>query len=344
MKKVVIDGRCIKEGKFDGAQRYAMEILRELDRLVPEGKYELLLRSENRDLVDLKNIKKIGINCSHMRFWRCKVLFYLIRHWAWYIDFANGPAIWYKSIITQHDIYAFYNVCNNTRIYHLKKKCAAWMNAVLAAHIVTVSQYSKGTMLEKLPVRPDKISVIYNGWQHMCNTEADPSVLEKNGLVTKEYYFFIGRLVNNKNIQWIFRVADHNSSSRFVISGAVNNEKFDYYTGINNNITYTGFVSDAELTALFQNCKAFLFPSLMEGFGIPPLEALYHGVPIIISNTSALPEIYEDCAHYIDPMKYDYCLDELLKEPVSSADKILDKFSWEKSARQWYELIESYAD
>ncbi len=94
------------------------------------------------------------------------------------------------------------------------------------------------------------------------------------------------------------------------------------------------------MKALYKNCKAFLFPSIMEGFGIPPMEALFNGVPIIISNTSSLPEIYEDCAHYIDPYKYDYSLDELLKEPVASSDKVLNKFSWEKSAKQWYELIE----
>ena len=97
------------------------------------------------------------------------------------------------------------------------------------------------------------------------------------------------------------------------------------------------------MSALFQNCKAFLFPSLMEGFGIPPLEALYNGVPIIISDTSSLPEIYEDCAHYIDPMKYDYCLDEILNEQVGAPEKILEKFSWKISAQQWYELIRNFA-
>ena len=72
------------------------------------------------------------------------------------------------------------------------------------------------------------------------------------------------------------------------------------------------------MSALFQSCKAFLFPSLMEGFGIPPLEALYYNVPIIISDTSSLPEIYEDCAHYIDPFKYDYCLDRNMNAALAN--------------------------
>jgi glycosyltransferase involved in cell wall biosynthesis len=81
----------------------------------------------------------------------------------------------------------------------------------------------------------------------------------------------------------------------------------------------------------------------MEGFGIPPMEALYNGVPIIIANTSSLPEVYGKSAHYIDPYKYDYCLDEILQEPVEAPELVLNRYSWEKSAREWKNLIERYA-
>ena len=342
MKQVVIDGRCIQRGRLDGTQRYAQEILIELDKIVPPGQYEILLKSDSIDLINLKNIHKIRIDCSNTFLWRIRALLYLVKQSAWYINFANGPAIWRNSIITQHDIYAFYNVYNNTNLYCFKRKCIALINAVVAKHIVTVSKYSKSTILEKLPVKSNKISVIYNGWQHLKDTPSDFSILKRENLQPGDYYFFIGRLVHNKNIKWIFNIADHNPEDKFVISGAIRNEKFNIYYGKNNNIIYTGFVSDAEMSALFQSCKAFLFPSLMEGFGIPPLEALYYNVPIIISDTSSLPEIYEDCAHYIDPFKYDYCLDEILREKVEEPDKILSKFSWEKSARQWYELIKYF--
>ncbi len=343
MKKIVIDGRCIKSGKFDGAQRYATEILHELDKIVPFGQYELLIRPECVDLICLERIKKVEMKGDSTFSWGLRAFFYLFKQSAWYINFSNGPAIWPKSIITQHDIYAFYNVCNNTKKYIIKRKCKALLNVVIAKHIVTVSQYSKKTILEKLPINSEKISVIYNGWQHIKSVLPDTSILEKEDIRKNEYYFFIGRLVNNKNIKWIFNVADHNPCDKFVISGAICNEEFQFYYGKNNNIIYTGFVNDAEMSALFQNCKAFLFPSLMEGFGIPPLEALYNGVPIIISDTSSLPEIYEDCAHYIDPMKYDYCLDEILNEQVGAPEKILEKFSWKISAQQWYELIRNFA-
>lgn len=344
IKKVVIDGYCIKTEKFNGAQRYATEILLELDKLVSDTRYELLIRPQYKDLIHLRNIKKVEIKAENKMLWRIKTFFYLVKNNALYVHFENGITLWKKSIITLHDIYAFYGVCNNSWIYHIKMKGKAIIDAIVAEHIVTVSEFSKQTMLDKLPIKQEKISVIYNGWQHLKKIESDDRILKKIDVVSKSFYFFLGRLVNNKNIKWIFNVADNHAESVFVIAGALSNERFDYYQGKNKNIIYTGFVSDSEIKALYQNCKAFLFPSLMEGFGIPPMEALYNNAPIIISNTSSLPEIYEDCAHYIDPMKYDYCLDDVLNELVEDPEKILKKYSWEKSAKQWYELIQEYAE
>lgn len=343
-RKVVIDGSCIKDKKFNGAQRYAIEILLCLDKMVSKEEYELLIKPEYNNLIILKNIKKVEMQARNKLQWIIKVFVYLFKNNALYVHFANGFTLWRNSIITLHDIYAFYDVYNNTRINNVKKKCKIIIDVLVAKHIVTVSEFSKQTMLNKLPIKKQKISVIYNGWQHLQSIEADEHILEKVNVSPKSYFFFLGRLVNNKNIKWIFNVADKNPDNCFIIAGALYDEVFDFYEGKYKNIIYTGYVNDSEMKALYKNCKAFLFPSIMEGFGVPPMEALYNGVPIIISNTSSLPEIYEDCAHYIDPYKYDYCLDEILKERVSASEKILNKFSWEKSAKQWYELIEKYSN
>lgn len=344
MQKVVFDGWLIRQGKrgdsFSGSSRYAIEILLELDKIVKPGKYELLIRSEYENLIRLKNIKKIVISCKSRFSWRLQAFFYLAKKHAWYVHFENGLALRRKSIITLHDIYAFYGV---TEVNTARSKARIILSTLIAKRIVTVSEYSKQTMVEKLPVKPEKIKVIENGWQHIKKVQSDDKILERCGLRNGQYYFFIGRLVKNKNIKWIFEVADRNPHSLFAISGALWNEPFSYYRGKHGNIIYTGFVTDSEMKSLYQHCKAFLFPSIMEGFGIPPMEALYNGAPIIIANTSCLPEVYGKSAHYIDPYKYDYDLDEVLKEPVEPVDSVLDKYSWEKSARKWKELIESYA-
>ena len=98
--KVVIDGSCIKTKKFNGAQRYAMEILRELDKLVPTGKYELLIRHEYRSLICLHNIEIVEIKAPNKLAWGLKVFFYLFRNNAVYVHLTNGFTLWRKSIIT----------------------------------------------------------------------------------------------------------------------------------------------------------------------------------------------------------------------------------------------------
>ena len=92
-----------------------------------------------------------------------------------------------------------------------------------------------------------------------------------------------------------------------------------------------------------RHCKAFLHPAVFEGFGIPPLEALSQGAKILLSNASCLPELYGDTAAYFDPCGYDVDLDALLAQPVSKPDKLLEKYSWDKTARFWAEQFRRYA-
>ena len=107
------------------------------------------------------------------------------------------------------------------------------------------------------------------------------------------------------------------------------------------NIILAGYLSDEQVKAIMEHCKAFIFPSYFEGFGIPPLEALYCGCPIIIANSSCLPEIYEDCAHYIDPTDANINLDELLKEKVANPEKLFQKYSARNQAEKLYYLIQN---
>ena len=105
-----------------------------------------------------------------------------------------------------------------------------------------------------------------------------------------------------------------------------------------DNIVQLGYITDGEIKSIMSNCKAFIFPSFYEGFGIPPMEALACGAKIIISNSSCLPEIYGESAYYISPYDYDVDLDELLKKDVAPPKACLDNFGWDKSARILYDL------
>ena len=105
------------------------------------------------------------------------------------------------------------------------------------------------------------------------------------------------------------------------------------------NVAFLGYLSDAQVKALMTKCKAFIFPSYFEGFGLPPLEALYCGAPVVISNKTCLPEIYGNTAHYIDPDNTDVDLDKLLSEPVETPDKLLEKLTAQNTAKELYNVI-----
>ena len=88
-----------------------------------------------------------------------------------------------------------------------------------------------------------------------------------------------------------------------------------------------------------KHCRAFIHPAIYEGFGIPPIEALSCGAPLILSPATCLPEIYGKSAHYIDPYNYDVDLEALLKEPVAPASEVLDRFSWDDEAKKLLNLL-----
>ena len=107
-----------------------------------------------------------------------------------------------------------------------------------------------------------------------------------------------------------------------------------------NNIVCVGYVTDQQYKGLIENCKAYIQPSLEEGFGIPPLEAMGAGAEVIISKIPVFEEIYENAAHYIDPYKYDDInMNQIMSTKTAPIGTILEKYSWKKSAEQLYFAI-----
>ena len=214
---------------------------------------------------------------------------------------------------------------------------------VFSRRITTDSDYQRADISKYLKYPIDRIDTIYCGWEHLKDVVADEGIFKKHPELKKgEYYYSLGSLAPHKNFKWVMEIAKKNPDKIFAIAGGkdLRNWKDDIETTEFNNITFVGYVSDEESKALMQNCKAFLHPSIYEGFGIPPLEALSCGAKIIISNATCLPEVYEDSAHYFDPYDYEVDLDKLLDEEVADPNKILEKCSWDKATKQISALIE----
>jgi glycosyltransferase involved in cell wall biosynthesis len=190
-------------------------------------------------------------------------------------------------------------------------------------------------------VDPEKISVIYSSWEHFKKIAPDHSVFDDKPFLKKGgYYFSLGSLSRRKNIRWIIEYALKHPEDIFVISGdSLPTTKIEGLTEKPDNIILSGYLEDAKIRALMENCKAFMLPSYYEGFGLTPLEALSCGARVIAANAASLPEIYGNTVHYIDPYNTGVDLDALLREPVEAPDAILKKYSYDDAARQVYELI-----
>lgn len=205
--------------------------------------------------------------------------------------------------------------------------------------IVTVSETSKKEILEQYRVHAGQIYVAGNGWQHMDRKDTDETIFQKYPKLTKgAYYYYLASLAPNKNLSWILKNAAGNPDKIYVLSGKPLGDD----SGVEklDNVICTGYVSDSEARALMQYCRAFLFPSTYEGFGIPPMEALCMGAPVVLGDIPVLHEIYGNAAYYVDCDNADISIEQLLKQGGREApETVLSRYSWEKSARIMMEAL-----
>lgn len=329
-----------------GIQRYMVQILKKMDQLIPKYGIEIILvypKDKDINLEGLKHIKYWGIDKKKKK-WQLQILPFLENKYkATICGMANDMCTGKTNIVCLHDLMFLHKESGTAKREIITRIPLFLSIKYKAKRIITDSQYSKNDIIKRLHLNAKKISVIYCGWEHIEEIDTDLSILKRKSLNQGQYFYTLGSVMPHKNFRWIIEVAKRNKEQIFVIAGG----KVEGFGGIDSNlknVIYLGRVSDEENKALLMNCKAYLHPAKMEGFGIPPLEALACGVPIIISNAACLPEIYEDCAHYFHPDDYDINLEKILEEPVAPPDKLLKKYSWEKAAIQWLEIFKELED
>lgn len=335
-----------------GIERFALEICKQLDLIISPGELEIYIPNNANNIPNFTNIKCTISNkpCNSFPQWD-HVIFpkYLKKQKSFSIDFSNITPLTRPGFVFIHDIYAklypedFVTIKDNLRKLYM---CIMYKHAIKnGRHIFTVSNFSKNQIIETYKIPCEKISVIPNGWDHFSAIKTDDSIFTKfNNLKKGEYYFTLGSLQKRKNLKWIAEYASKNPEESFAISGkAINGMVSDDIKSLQTlkNVTLLGYVSDEQVKALMTNCKAFIFPSYYEGFGIPPLEALSVGTKIIVSDAACLPEIYKDCAYYINPDSTDINLNDLLKEPKTNPSEVLKYYTYQNSAQFFYKTIKT---
>ncbi|MCI8517784.1 MAG: glycosyltransferase family 4 protein [Hungatella sp.] len=326
-----------------GVMRFAKEILLGIDKICKKNEFVLVVPKYAELVPSLNNIKTIKVGSTKGNMWEQKDFAKFLKDKDLdSVNFNNAMPLFRPGIIVIHDIAykihpefstSFHGKLSN--VYHrMIYNRAAKSNKP----IITVTYFSKYQIIDKYHVDPERVHVIGNAWQHVNEYGYDDSILDKNGLKDKDYYFSLGSLSKMKNTKWFIEVAKKQPDKLFVLSGARPQNVGDSFA-MPKNVIATGFVTDEEVKSLIRGCKAFVYASIYDGFGIPPLEALSQGAQVICSSAACLPEVYRNCVHYIDPYNTDIDLEKVLREPIDDAQEVLNRYSWDKSAREFYELI-----
>ena len=341
MKKIIVNGRFLIH-QITGVERYAREILLELDKIAAPGEIEMAVPPDATELPVYKNIEIIKVGRLNNRLWEhLSFPRYVKKKNGISLNLCNVAPLPEPGVVCLFDAKIKVHPEFFSKIFLLWYNLLFWNATKRARLILTDSEAAKKDLQKYYPfLAAHKIQVIYPGWQHYERINYNESTLEKYSLKRDHYYFAMGSLEPNKNFKWVAEAARRNPDQIFAVSGSVNKKIFADGLGFAcpSNMRLLGYVSDEEAKTLMRDCKAFLFPTIYEGFGLPPLEALCAGARrIIVSDTDVMHEVFGGGAEYINPSSYEYNL-EGQKEKISG-ERILNRFSWKRSAESLYKVL-----
>lgn len=256
------------------------------------------------------------------------------------------------AITTVHDLNLLRITANDDmgvvelRIKKIIFRILLWIVSHRSRKVIAPTNYTKQDLLRFSRIPKDKVIVTLEGADI---TDAEPQVYDE--LAGKEFIMYLGRAEPYKNNRLLIKahqelLAKH-PNLHLALVGKIDVfrtadcqwvEDNDY-----KNVVFTDFVSNEHAAWLYENCLAYVFPSSMEGFGLPGLEAMLYGAPVASSNATCLPEVYKDAAHYFDPSdfrdvvaKIDEVISnqQLRKDLKEKGKKVAASYSWRRMAKQ----------
>lgn len=357
MRKIVFIGRWMDSKEISGIHRYTIELLKSLDKIVADGEVELLIPSCESCNYSFKHIKviQLGHTLPLPGKLRERVTCYLFKNLYFYAYVRRHRAISVDTLLQFPlfgcDVIAIYD-CRVNRFPEYYSFSSQWrrIHRVLLRHQQQAVKHCKMIITDSKSAANDiheyygeakPIEVNYCGWQHFMDVQEDERVLEKLNLKKGNYFFSLGSRFPHKNIKWVSNAARLYPQYTFVLSGAKRGGgDFSFEGDSAPNMVFAGRLCDAEVKSLMRHCKAFIQPSLYEGFGIPPLEAMSVGADCIVSDIPVFREIYGNSVWYMNPVDYDHIdLNAIMAQPKDSNDTVLEAFSWDNCARIFLEAV-----
>lgn len=357
--KILIDGRFIKQ---TGIGRYIEEMLQQVLLLDTKNEYVLIVREKDKDDIPLKakNLSLLPVDMDWYSFKEQIKLAKIINNQkpdlVHFTNFNFPLRYRGKFVMTIHDLTLlhFKNI-RKGRIglvrYKLRdqaRRLAMRQGVHRAKMILVDSEYVKEDIVKTYKIRRNKIVVA-----HLAGEAAYKRArvdLEKFG-INKPFLFYTGNAYPHKNLERLILAFGKLTTKYLLDYQLVIGGKKDYFhtgleeevktAGLNDRVIFTGFVTNTELAGLYKAASLYVLPSLSEGFGLPGLEAMSYGLPVVSSNATCLPEVLGDAAVYFNPknvtnmakvMSQVLADKELQTKLVKKGYTQIKKFSWKKTA------------
>lgn len=372
--KIGIEVQRLFRAKKFGIEVSALELIRKLREIEPRHQYVVFAKAdEDRACLSPSDNLEIKILNENL-FADFEQLFLPIAAWRERVDILHctGNTAPYFSpvpvIQTLHDVIFMDAIPGNDTLYqrfgNRYRRSVVPLVTPRSKAIITVSEHEKARILERLDIDEDRIHVVYNGidakrFYHPGDPDLKRLVRAKYGL-PEHYVLFLGNTSVRKNSAGVIdayaRYAAATANALPLVAPGLP-EKFiadklrDLNVAFNRDqFIAPGYIDDADLPLVYSLSTVFLFPSLSEGFGMPVLEAMASGTPVITSAVSAMPEIAGGAAVLVDPLNTDEICgalqmlsgnEALRKKKIAEGRENVKRFSWERSAEQVLSLYEA---
>jgi glycosyltransferase involved in cell wall biosynthesis len=374
--QVAIDIRRISDF---GVGTYIRNIVRALSRLDRENKYYLIGSPEKVEEIGLlppnfHNIAFVESDTSARGYFGFRTILGRLN-----CDLVHIPHLFWLPralpcpyVVTVHDVLEHMSRTRDhsgvRRLLHFQLTRRVLLGAT---RVFAVSKFTKSELEKLFSIPARKTEVVYNAiderFMHGHASEADRELIAQRYQVTYPFVLYAGRISPHKNLVRIIEAFsalrtelekdDKYPDLKLIIIGDELSKNPDLRrtvikSGVQNDVRFLGFVPIEVLRILYDLAKVFVFPSLYEGFGLPPLEAMVHGTPVVTSNTSSLPEVVGNAAVLVNPENvfeimralHRVLVDQALREKMKRRSLEQSKrFSWESSAKRVLQVYQEVA-
>jgi glycosyltransferase involved in cell wall biosynthesis len=351
-----INGRFLNQ-PFSGVQRYAFEILRELDHLVSEGQglardvaLELLVPRNVENPPQLRSIPIRAVGPASGHVWEQAILPGAVR--GGLLSLCNtGPIALTKQIVCLHDVNTRIIPESYSRPFRALYRVLHPALGRRAAQVTTVSHYSARQLIHYGIAAETKLRVIPNGHEHALRWQPRHSARTR-AAAGRETIFVLGSPAPHKNIGLLLGLAGDFAEAglRLAIAGMSDSRVFKAAPegGEAGNVIWLGRVSDDEIAALLGDCLCLAFPSFVEGFGLPAVEAMAWSCPVVASDKASLPEVCGEAALYASPDEPAAWRDQIIRLSrdgtlrdglVEKGRARMQKFNWRPSAELYLQAM-----